>query len=108
MATRRDRGADTPGLSMPFEDRAVRARIAGKSCAFLTIRGRRTVSAVSSTNTKSRWKTRPRCWIGLRTSIDRETRHTVSVNGREWVIDVFEGDNAGLVLAEIELWTRCR
>ena len=29
-------------------------------------------------------------------------RHHVTVNGREWVIDVFEGDNAGLVVAEVE------
>jgi len=30
-------------------------------------------------------------------------RHKVAVGGRTWEVDVFEGDNAGLVVAEIEL-----
>jgi CYTH domain-containing protein len=32
-----------------------------------------------------------------------KTRYEVSVEGRPWVVDVFAGDNAGLVLAEVEL-----
>ncbi len=32
-----------------------------------------------------------------------KTRHIVSFGGKTWEIDVFEGVNAGLVLAEIEL-----
>ena len=32
-----------------------------------------------------------------------KTRHEVEIAGLVWEIDVFEGDNAGLVLAEIEL-----
>ena len=32
-----------------------------------------------------------------------KTRYTLDHEGHEWVIDVFEGDNAGLVVAEIEL-----
>ena len=31
-----------------------------------------------------------------------KTRHHVIVDGREWVVDVFDGDNAGLVVAEVE------
>lgn len=33
----------------------------------------------------------------------RKTRHYVEVAGRTWEVDEFEGDNAGLVVAEIEL-----
>lgn len=32
-----------------------------------------------------------------------KTRHLVDVGGHIWEIDVFEGENAGLVVAEIEL-----
>ena len=32
-----------------------------------------------------------------------KTRYIVEVNGHTWEIDVFEGSNAGLVLAEVEL-----
>lgn len=32
-----------------------------------------------------------------------KTRHFVTVDGMTWEIDVFRGDNAGLVVAEIEL-----
>jgi adenylate cyclase len=39
-------------------------------------------------------------------TIIEKTRHLVKVQGFEWEIDVFEGDNAGLVVAEIELGDR--
>ena len=32
-----------------------------------------------------------------------KTRFFINYNGNEWIIDVFEGDNFGLILAEIEL-----
>lgn len=32
-----------------------------------------------------------------------KVRHIVSVDGKKWEVDVFEGANAGLILAEIEL-----
>ena len=32
-----------------------------------------------------------------------KTRYTVLDRGREWVVDVFDGDNEGLVVAEVEL-----
>ena len=38
--------------------------------------------------------------IGL---LIEKTRHFVDYQGRRWEIDVFEGANAGLVVAEIEL-----
>jgi len=36
-------------------------------------------------------------------SVVEKTRYFVPHDGREWEVDVFEGDNAGLVVAEIEL-----
>ncbi len=32
-----------------------------------------------------------------------KTRHFLHFGGKEWEIDVFEGDNAGLIVAEVEL-----
>lgn len=40
--------------------------------------------------------------IALRPLIEK-TRYIVEHQGFEWEIDVFEGDNAGLVVAEVEL-----
>ena len=31
-----------------------------------------------------------------------KTRHHLTVDGREWVVDEFEGENAGLMIAEVE------
>lgn len=39
------------------------------------------------------------------TPLVEKTRHWVEHTGHCWEIDVFEGDNAGLVVAEIELQT---
>lgn len=39
----------------------------------------------------------------LCTGLVSKTRHIVLYDGHEWEIDVFDGDNAGLVVAEIEL-----
>ena len=36
-------------------------------------------------------------------SLIEKTRYLVAHGDREWEVDVFEGDNAGLVVAEIEL-----
>ena len=33
----------------------------------------------------------------------QKTRHNVPLNGHTWEIDVFEGENAGLIIAEVEL-----
>jgi len=33
----------------------------------------------------------------------KKTRHNVPLNGHTWEIDVFEGENSGLVIAEVEL-----
>lgn len=40
--------------------------------------------------------------LALRPLIEK-TRYTIDHAGHEWVLDVFVGDNAGLVMAEVEL-----
>ncbi len=40
--------------------------------------------------------------LALRPLIEK-TRYTIQHAGHEWVLDVFVGDNAGLVMAEVEL-----
>jgi len=37
------------------------------------------------------------------TSVIEKTRHLIDHEGHTWEVDVFEGDNKGLVVAEIEL-----
>lgn len=37
------------------------------------------------------------------TRVVAKTRHIVPFGGRDWEVDVFEGHNAGLVVAEVEL-----
>ncbi len=32
-----------------------------------------------------------------------KVRHRVEIGGRQWEVDVFEDENAGLIIAEIEL-----
>ena len=83
-------------------DRTVRVRIAGEN-AWLTIKGR------------TEGITRPefeypiplddaRALLGLcLPSVIDKTRHEVFFAGHLWEIDVFHGDNEGLVLAEVEL-----
>ena len=40
---------------------------------------------------------------GVRSFFDRKTRYLEKVGSHTWEIDIFEGDNAGLAVAEIEL-----
>ena len=39
----------------------------------------------------------------VRQSAIEKVRHTLTAGPHTWEVDVFEGDNAGLVVAEIEL-----
>ena len=104
MATRRDRGADTPGLSMlPLK--------IGR-CERESPENPRLSHDQGAKNGVSRFEYEYEIPVeDAAEMLDRlcerplieKLCHSVSVNGREWVIDVFEGDNAGLVVAEIEL-----
>lgn len=91
------------GYLSSHPDRVVRVRIAGDA-AKLTIKGRTT--GITRTELEydipvadARTMLDTMCERPL---IDKH-RYTEDVGGRTWEIDVFHGDNAGLVLAEIEL-----
>ena len=84
-------------------DRSVRIRVSGER-GFLTIKGK-SVGAVRAEYEYD---------IPLEDAHDlldalcakpliEKTRHEVRHDGLLWVVDVFEGENAGLVVAEIEL-----
>jgi adenylate cyclase len=91
------------GYLSSHPDRVVRVRIAGDA-AKLTIKGR----TVGITRVELEYDIP----VGdARTMLDSlcerplidKHRYTEEVAGRTWEIDVFHGDNAGLVIAEIEL-----
>jgi CYTH domain-containing protein len=83
-------------------DRTVRVRIAGEA-AFLTIKGR------SKGLTRSEFEyplpldeARELLALCLPPLIEKR-RHEVLYGGHVWEIDEFSGDNAGLIVAELEL-----
>ena len=81
---------------------SVQVRIAGDQGSFERQRAGRWASSAASTNISFRWRRR------------RNSRHLVraaaagkpslrAFGGHLWEIDEFEGDNAGLIVAEVEL-----
>jgi adenylate cyclase len=91
------------GYICSFADRGVRVRIAGER-AFLTVK--------AAKNAASRFEYEYEIPIDdAAAMLDRlcerplieKRRHQLTFGGLEWVVDVFEGDNAGLVVAEVEL-----
>ena len=82
-------------------DRTVRVRVVDDR-AFLTIKGAQQAShyeyeyGIPTRDAKEmleRLCERP---------LIEKTRHHLTVDGREWVVDEFEGENAGLMVAEVE------
>lgn len=82
--------------------RTVRVRIAGDA-AFLTVKG----VSVGATRAEFEYAIPLTDAEGLLALCDgpliEKTRHLVRVDGTLWEVDVFAGDNAGLVVAEVEL-----
>ena len=82
--------------------RTVRVRIAGDA-AFLTVKG----VSVGATRAEFEYAIPQADAEGLLALCDgpliEKTRHLVRVDGTLWEVDVFAGDNAGLVVAEVEL-----
>lgn len=83
-------------------ERTVRVRIAGES-AWLTIKGR------SEGITRAEFEyeipldeAKALLELCLPSVIDK-TRHRIPFGGHEWEIDIFHGENEGLVVAEVEL-----
>jgi CYTH domain-containing protein len=100
---RNDGTAYRQGYLSRAEDRVVRVRVAG-GAAFLTIKGR--TSGVSRLELEY-----PIPVEDAELMLDRlcerplieKTRYEERVGGRLWTVDVFQGENDGLILAEIEL-----
>ena len=84
------------------EGNTVRARIAGDK-AYLTIKGK--AKGISRSEFEYEIPVADaEALFGLAVSaIVSKTRYRQMVNGKLWEIDVFHGDNEGLVVAEIEL-----
>ena len=98
----------TPGVRMAQgylsldPDRTVRVRLAGDN-AWLTIKGR--TEGITRAEFEFAIPTddaQMLLAICLPSLIDK-TRHEISYRGHLWEIDVFHGDNEGLVIAEVEL-----
>ena len=85
-------------------ERTVRIRIAGPD-SLITIKGASAKDSIATPEfeypipPKDADTLLPLCLPGT----IKKTRYFVPHHGHEWVIDVFEDDNSGLVLAEIEL-----
>lgn len=84
------------------QGRVVRVRIAGQN-AFLTIKGK--THEISRTELEYEIPVED-AKVLLQMCLDvpiQKTRFIEMVNGHKWEIDIFEGANQGLVMAEIEL-----
>jgi adenylate cyclase len=83
-------------------ERSVRVRRSGDR-AWVTVKG----ISVGPTRSEWEWEIPTRDADGMLAICDgpilEKTRHLVEHDGRTWEIDVFGGENAGLVMAEIEL-----
>lgn len=84
-------------------DRTVRVRRAGER-AYITIKGRATGASRPEYeyDVPTEDATELLAALCLRPILDK-TRYRILHAGRTWEVDVFAGDNAGLVTAEIEL-----
>jgi adenylate cyclase len=82
--------------------RTVRVRVAGEA-AFLTIKG----ASVGATRAEFEYPIPLADAQALLALCDgpliEKTRHVLTHAGTVWEVDVFAGDNAGLVVAEVEL-----
>jgi CYTH domain-containing protein len=84
-------------------DRVVRVRTVGEQ-GFLTIKGR----TIGFTRSEFEYPIPGADAVAMLDhlcggALIEKTRHQVEFAGRLWEVDVFEGDNAGLVVAEVEL-----
>ena len=80
----------------------VRVRIMN-NLAFITIKGKRVNTARPEFEYEIPLNDAESILKLSKTSIIKKTRYTVNHKGQIWEIDQFEGDNQGLVIAEIEL-----
>ena len=82
--------------------RTVRVRIAGER-AFLTIKGKSTGATRAEFEYEIPVADAEQLLPLCDGAVIRKKRHRVGHAGNTWEVDEFEGDNAGLVVAELEL-----
>ena len=83
-------------------DRTVRVRLAGEN-AWITIKGRTLgITRAEFEYTIPPEEARELLGLCLPSVIDK-TRHEVRHGGHVWEVDVFHGENDGLIVAEVEL-----
>jgi CYTH domain-containing protein len=90
------------GYLSAVKERTVRVRVAGEQ-AFLTIKGKSQGIARSEYEYEIPLADARELLTLCEPSIIEKTRYKVDVAGFIWEIDVFEGENKGLIVAEIEL-----
>ncbi len=89
------------GYLVAEEQKAVRVRVIGDE-AFLTIKG--ATSGISRSEFEYAVPVNEaEEMLALCGEVVEKTRYFIEHAGRTWELDVFEGANAGLVMAEIEL-----
>jgi adenylate cyclase len=84
------------------KDRTVRVRIAGDQ-AFLTVKGLTRGSSRPEFEYPVPVQDGEEMIAMCERPLLEKTRHRVDHGGLTWEIDVFSGDNTGLILAEVEL-----
>jgi CYTH domain-containing protein len=91
------------GYLSSVKERTVRVRVAGER-AFLTIKGKSVGATRSEYEYEIPLADARELLAGLcERPLIEKTRYEVDVAGLTWEVDVFEGENQGLVVAEIEL-----
>lgn len=83
-------------------DRTVRVRVAGTK-AFLTIKGRTKGTSRAEYEYEIPLKDAEELLDLCEGPLVEKTRHKIPHAGHTWEVDVFHGDNEGLVMAEVEL-----
>lgn len=83
-------------------ERTVRVRIAGDQ-AYLTIKGRTTGTSRAEYEYEIPLKDAEELLRMCDGPLVEKTRHKVKHAGHTWEVDVFHGDNDGLIMAEVEL-----
>ncbi len=83
-------------------ERTVRVRVAGET-GWLTIKGRSRGIARAEFEYEVPLADAQELLALCLTSVIDKTRHLVPHGSHVWEVDVFHGDNAGLIIAEVEL-----
>ncbi len=90
------------GYLLPGTGTTVRVRTKGDK-GFITVKGTAEGATRAEYEYEIPFSDAVEMLTHLCSAIIEKTRYVVMVDGHLWEVDVFEGDNAGLVIAEIEL-----